>query len=52
MDNEYDLLTKNNEKYFIKINDYKSRLRSIEKQLQYEIISVKFFIRFLNKIKF
>jgi hypothetical protein len=41
MDNEYDLLTENNEKYSIKINDYKARLRAIEKELRNESINVK-----------
>ncbi|CAF3818963.1 unnamed protein product [Rotaria magnacalcarata] len=40
MDNEYDLLNQNNEKYSIKISAYKARLRAAEKELQYEINSV------------
>ncbi len=47
MDNEYDLLTKNNEKYFIQISDYKARLRAIDKDLSNEIFSVKLFRFFL-----
>ncbi|CAF3948595.1 unnamed protein product, partial [Rotaria magnacalcarata] len=46
MDNEYDLLNQNNEKYSIKISAYKARLRAAEKELQYEINS----IRKLNEI--
>jgi len=44
MDNEYDLLTKNNEKYSIKIDDYKARLTAIEKELRNESLNVKIFI--------
>jgi hypothetical protein len=47
MDNEYDLLTKNNEKYFIQISDYKARLRAMDKDLSNEIFSVKLFRFFL-----
>lgn len=52
MDNEYDLLNQNNEKYLIKITDYKSRLKAIEKELQYEINSVNIFskTKILKKI--
>ncbi len=55
MDNEYDLLTKNNEKYFIQISDYKARLRAIDKDLSNEIFSVKlfrFFLLVLNCFRF
>jgi hypothetical protein len=40
MDNEYDLLSQNNEKYSIKIADYKARLRAIEKEFQKETFLV------------
>jgi hypothetical protein len=46
MDNEYDLLKKNNEKYLIKIDEYKARLRAIQKQCTDETIAVN--IYFLN----
>ncbi len=42
MDNEYDLLSKDNEKYSIKIADYKARLRAIEKELHKETFTVYF----------
>ncbi|CAF1441079.1 unnamed protein product, partial [Adineta steineri] len=45
MDNEYDLLNQNNEKYSIKIADYKARLKAIEKDLQKQT----FLIRKLNE---
>ncbi|CAF1143866.1 unnamed protein product [Rotaria sordida] len=41
MDNEYDILCQNNEKYSIKIDDYKARLKATEKELQYERISIR-----------
>ena len=40
MDNEHDLLSKNNEKYLIKIVDYKARLRAADKELQNETLNV------------
>jgi len=40
MDNEYELLSQNNEKYSIKIDDYKARLRAIQKDFQKETFRV------------
>jgi hypothetical protein len=51
MDNEYDLLSKNNQKYSIEISDCKARLRAIDKDLRNELFSVRisfFFCARLN----
>lgn len=50
MDNEYDLLNQNNEKYSIKISGYKARLRAIEKELLNETLTVN--SRILDKVFF
>jgi hypothetical protein len=52
MDNEYDLLSKDNEKYSIKIADYKARLKAIEKELHKEILTVHLAFIILNKTKY
>jgi hypothetical protein len=41
MDNEYYLLNKNNELHSIKIDHYKSRLTTIEKEFENQIFAVK-----------
>jgi hypothetical protein len=50
MDNEYQLLSQNNEKYYIKIDDYKARLRAIQKDFQKETFRVSH--TFLKKLIF
>ena len=40
MDQEFDLLNKNNQKYLIKIDDDKAKLRAMNKLIQNEYIAV------------
>ena len=48
MNQEFNFLNKTNEKYLIEIDHYKSRLKSIEKLIEKENLSVYYLFNFLN----